>query len=94
MFKFNDSEPRVFLISPLVCSQDPKLRDGNGFMEVAAYGIAQLVDLDSLRNEFGKDPAYRHVPLPADLNPEVLLISANPKSSADSPVPRDAFIFR
>lgn len=74
--------------------KDPKLRDGNGFMEVAAYGIAQLVDLDSLRNEFGKDSAYRQVPLPADLNPEVLLISANPKSSSDSLVPRDAFIFR
>ncbi|TPP67792.1 hypothetical protein FGIG_12366 [Fasciola gigantica] len=62
-------------------------------MEIAAYGVAQLVDLDSLRKEFKKDAAYRSVPLPADLNLEVLLISADPNSQSDV-VPRDAFIFR
>ncbi|THD23312.1 Required for meiotic nuclear division protein 1 [Fasciola hepatica] len=91
-------EPNLGLGVPLTTShlnkkRQEKLRENNGFMEIAAYGVARLVDLDSLRKEFKKDVAYRSVPLPADLNLEVLLISANPNSQSDV-VPRDAFIFR
>ncbi|TPP60594.1 Glutathione synthetase [Fasciola gigantica] len=91
-------EPNLGLGVPLTTShlnkkRQEKLRENNGFMEIAAYGVAQLVDLDSLRKEFKKDAAYRSVPLPADLNLEVLLISADPNSQSDV-VPRDAFIFR
>lgn len=66
--------------------------DFAGFLNVSAYGMAQFIDLQSLRSNLTRLDGYQLLSLPTDLAAEALLVSSlhTPKPETQ----RDAFIFK